>query len=431
MTPDHPDYDAFRATFNGILDKRPVQINVCSSVDAVVAGVRAAQEMGVPISVRGGGHAVSGHCVGDGALVIDLRGMRQVDVNPESRTAVAQGGATWEDYDTATQRFGLASTGGTFVDTGIAGLTLGGGIGYLQGTQGFAVDALIGVRVVTADGQLVSASAEENPDLFWAVRGAGPNFGVVVDFTYRLQPVEEVYGGSISYPLSSAADVLRVMRDIAESAPDELMLVCAIGRRTGNTVAIVCFQGSPVEGERVIRPLREAGTIDADAVRPLSYLEMQADSELLPFGLRHYWKGHFVRSVPDDLIDASAAHVMARPSNGFGTLLVEFINGAPRRVPVESMAFNERRAVANASALGIWPSPQDDQAHITWSREFAAMAAPYATQTEYMNYMTADTGTDRIRSAFGDSKYERLRELKRRYDPENVFCFNHNIPPAE
>ncbi len=269
VSPDGPDYDSLRATFNGMLDRRPAQINVCSSVDDVVDAMHTARKLRIPISIRGGGHGIAGHCVGDGALMIDLRGMRRVEVDRHAQEAVAQAGATWEDYDRATQRFGLASTGGTYTDTGISGLTLGGGIGYLQGTLGFAVDNLIGCRLVTAEGAVINASSEENADLFWAIRGAGANFGVVVELTYRVRPVSELYGGSISYPLAVAQEVLAATRDLAQSAPDELALQCILGRRTGNVVVLVCFQGSASAGERLLEPLRRAGPIESDAVRAL------------------------------------------------------------------------------------------------------------------------------------------------------------------
>lgn len=427
VTAGHPDYDSLRASFNGMLDRRPVQINVCRSVEDVVAAVRSARERQLPVAIRGGGHSVAGNSVGDGALVVDLRGMRRVEVDPRALTATAQGGATWADYDTATQKFGLASTGGTFTDTGIAGLTLGGGIGYLQGTQGYAVDTLIGVRLVTAEGEIVSASVEQNADLFWAVRGAGSNFGVVVELVYRLSPVGELYGGTITYPLSAAADVLAATRDLADRAPDELVLQCVVGRRTGETTVLVCFQGPASEGERLLEPLRGAAPVKVDAVRPLTYLEMQAQNELFPFGLRHYWKGHFLRELPDDLVTKSAEHVLQRPETGFGTLLVEYIAGAPRRVPADSMAFGERDAKVNASALGIWMSPAADEQHIAWARAFAAVIEPQTTRAEYVNYMTADTTADGVRAAYGDAKYARLQQLKRRFDPDNSFRFNQNI----
>ena len=429
VTAGDREYDSLRASFNGMVDKRPVQINICSSVEDVVAAVRSARERRLPIAVRGGGHSVAGHSVGDGALVVDLRGMRRVEVDPHDMTATAQGGATWGDYDTATQEYGLASTGGTFTDTGIAGLTLGGGIGYLQGTQGYAVDTLAAVRLVTADGEIITASEEENADLFWAVRGAGANFGVIVEFTYRLRPVGELYGGVLNFPLSAAGDVLAATRDLAQRAPDKLVLQCVLGRRYGDSAVLVCFQGSAREGEQLLQPVRRAAVTAADSVRPLSYLEMQATNELFPFGIRHYWKGRFLNTLPDDLIAKSAEHIGRRPESGFGTLLIEFIGGAPRRVPADSMAFGEREATVNASGLGIWPSPADDEPHIAWAQAYSALLEPHATQAEYVNYMAPDTTVDRVRAAYGDAKYARLQELKRRFDPDNTFRFNHNIRP--
>jgi FAD/FMN-containing dehydrogenase len=429
VTSSDPDYDSRRATFNAMIDRRPLEIHVCADVDDVVAAIRRARELRLPVAIRGGGHSVAGHCTGDGALVVDLAGMRRVVVDPAARTAVAQGGTTWENYDTATQRFGLASTGGTFTDTGIAGLTLGGGIGYLMGTQGFTVDTLTGARLVTATGEIVRASESENADLFWAVRGAGANFGVVVEFEYRLQPVGELYGGMISYPMSAAAEILFVTRDLAAEAPDELTLQFVVGRRTADTTVLACFQGPEEDGEHLLRPLRKAAPVENDALRSLSYAEMQATNALLPFGLRHYWKGHFLRSLPDHLVEMSVDHVAHRPDSGFGTLLIEFIGGAALRVSAEAMAFNQRQARVNASALGIWANKEADGEHVAWARAYATGIAPHATGAEYVNYMTEDVQGDRLRASYGDTKFARLQELKRQYDPDNVFRFNQNITP--
>lgn len=413
-----------------MIDRRPREIHVCAHVDDVVAAIGRARELGLPVSIRGGGHSVAGNCIGDGALVVDLAGMRRVTVDPAARVATAEGGATWEDYDTATQRFGLASTGGTFTDTGIAGLTLGGGIGHLMGTQGFSVDTLTGVRLVTAAGDIVRASATENADLFWAVRGAGANFGVVVEFEYRLEPVGELYGGAISYPMSSARDVLRATRDLAAAAPDELTLQCLVGRRTGDTTVLACFQGREEDGERLLRTLRHAGPVETDAIRSLSYAEMQATNALLPFGLRHYWKGHFLGSLPDELVEMSVDHIARRPGAGFSTLLIEFIGGAPLRVPAGAMAFNQREARVNASALGIWANREADREHVEWSQDYAAAIAPQARGAEYVNYMVENVSGDKLRAAYGDTKFVRLQELKARYDPDNRFRFNQNITPS-
>jgi FAD/FMN-containing dehydrogenase len=360
-----------------------------------------------------------------------LSGLREVQVDARNRTAAAGGGVTWEEYDTAAQAFGLASTGGTFADTGIAGLTLGGGIGFLQGTQGFAVDTLIGVRVVTATGEVLEASVDENADLFWAVRGAGANFGVVTHFRYRLQPVTSVYGGMIVYHMSAAREALRIARDIAHDAPDELTLFWQAGARLGAATVALCYLGDPSKGERLVASLRSVGPIESDTVRPLTYTEVQATFPKLPFGLRHYWKGHFLHDLPDGLVDTAVEHINGRPASGFGTLLIEFIGGAPLRVPADAMAFNQRSARVNASALGVWVKPEDDAAHIAWARKFADEIAPLATGAEYVNYMSADASADRVRATFGEAKYARLRELKKKYDPDNLFRFNQNIPPAE
>jgi FAD/FMN-containing dehydrogenase len=434
-TPDDPDYDIRRATFNALIDRRPALVALCSSSADVAAVIRHARESGLPVSVRGGGHSVAGHCIGDGAAVIDLRGMREVRVEAGDRVAIAGGGATWLDYDTATQRYGLASTGGTFTDTGIGGLTLGGGIGYLEGTLGFAVDCLIAVEIVSADGEIVRASTEENADLFWAIRGGGGNFGVVTSFEYRVHPVGELYGGVIAYPVADAARMLRLVRDLAALAPDELVLqaVLSTSRETHDDVAaaIVCFQGSASAGERAIAPLRDTLRPLMDAVRPLSYTEMQATSALLPFGLRHYWKGQFLAELPNETIDMAVEEFHRRVVPSLSTLLFEFIGGAPTRVPTPAMAFNHRGARFNVSALGIWEDPAQDSGQIDWVRRFAGALTPGSPGAGYVNYMNADEPRDRVRLAYGDVKFDRLRQIKKRYDPDNVFRFNQNISPAD
>lgn len=429
VIPGDPDYDTRRATFNATIDRRPLEIHICAELAHVVAAVHRARELGAPISIRGGGHGVAGHCIGEGAVVVDLSGMRRVRVDPERRIATAEGGATWEDYDSATTPYGLASTGGTFVDTGIAGLTLGGGIGYLMGTHGLTVDTLTGVRLVTAEGEVVRASEDENPELFWGIRGAGANFGVVFEFEYRLRPVPELFGGAISYALPASADAIYAARDLARQAPDELHLQCIVGRRTPVTTVLACFQGPAGKAERILRPLRELAGIEADDLRPLTYREMQATNPLLPFGLRHYWKGHFLRALPDHLVELSAAHAQGRPESGFATVLIEFINGAPLRVPTEAMAFSQREATINASALAIWADPVADAQHVAWARSYAAAISSEATGVEYVNYMAEDTPVERLRGIYGSEKFARLQALKNCFDPNNAFRFNQNIPP--
>jgi FAD/FMN-containing dehydrogenase len=430
VAPSDLDYDSKRSTFNGMVDKRPLEIHICTTVDDVLAAIRHARVLGAPVSIRGGGHSVAGHGIGDGAIVVDLSGMRRVVVDADRRRAVAQGGANWKDYDDATLRFGLASTGGTFVDTGIAGLTLGGGIGYLMGTQGLTVDTLVGVRLVTAEGEVLRADENENADLFWAVRGAGTNFGVVVEFEYALERVGELYGGTITYPMTAAAEVLRVTRDLAAAAPDELTLQFVAGRRTADAAVLALFQGPADKGERLLRPLREAAPIQSDALRSLSYADMQATNALLPFGLRHYWKGHFLSSLPDELIAVSGDHIDRRPAGGFSAVLIEFISGAPLRVSVEAMAFNQRDATINASALGVWANPAADAQHVAWARAYANSIAKYSTGAEYVNYLAEEVSSDRVRATYGDAKFARLSRLKARYDPDNLFRFNQNITPS-
>jgi FAD/FMN-containing dehydrogenase len=433
-TPSDADYDTRRATFNALIDRHPALVARCSSATDVMHVILHARHSGLPVSVRGGGHSVAGHCIGDGAAVVDLRGMRQVRVDATNRLAVAGGGATWEEYDGATQQFGLASTGGTFTDTGIAGLTLGGGIGYLQGTLGLAIDNLVAADMVTAAGEIVRVSAQENADLFWAIRGGGGNFGVVTSFEYRVHPVTELYGGVIAYPVTEAARVLRLVRDLAAKAPDELVLMAGLTTSSaiGADVAAVtvCFRGPVSAGERAIAPLRETLRPLIDAVRPLSYTEMQATSAVLPFGLRHYWKGQFLSELPDEMVNMLVEQFHRRPVPSRSTLLIEFIGGAPTRVPEAAMAFNHRAARLNVSALGIWEDPAQDTGQIEWARRLASTLTLGSPGASYVNYMTADEPSDRVRMAYGDAKFDRLRQIKRRFDPDNVFRFNQNILPA-
>jgi FAD/FMN-containing dehydrogenase len=435
LDPTHADFESRRTAFNGMIDRNPAYIVRCSSVDDVRGAVRFAREKGLPISVRGGGHGIAGLCIGEGAVVVDLVGLRDVKVDPDTKTAVAGGGATWEEYDNATQAHGLASTGGTFTDTGIAGLTLGGGLGHLMGKLGLSIDNLIGAHVVTADGEGVKASETENADLFWALRGGGGNFGVVTHFEYRLHPVTELYGGMIVFPPDAAPQVLRVVRDAMADAPDELVMMSLIGTdgesRMDANIVSACYQGASAEAERLLAPVRSVAEPMIDLLRPLSYTEMQATFPLMPFGLRHYWKGHFLRQFPDDLIDAAYDHFNTRPQPSLSGLLFEFIGGAPTRVPSDSMAFSQRDARFNVSALGVWEDPALDDGHVRWAREFGAMLEPNATGATYVNYMSADEPSDRIRAAYGDEKFGRLQQIKKQYDPDNVFRFNQNIPPAE
>jgi FAD/FMN-containing dehydrogenase len=419
-------FDATRATFNGILDRRPTLVTRPLDVDDVVAAVSFATAADLPIAVRGGGHGVAGHCVGDGSLVVDLRLMRYVTVDPEARTVTCGGGALWEDLDPPCQRHGLATPGGTFGDTGVAGLTLGGGIGHLMGPYGLTLDNLLAAKVVTADGAVVRASEEENADLFWALRGGGGNFGVVVEFTFRLHPVGLVLGGLLSYPLEASREVISTLRELMAEAPDELVCFGQIFRSamTGDSAAVasIAYFGDVDEGRAAIRPLTHGLTPIADGVRPMYYPELQEIFGRMPFGLRNYWSGRFLRELPDDVIELTADTFADQET--MGGVLVECLHGAAKRVPPEATAFAGREASHNATFIGTWTDPAEDERHIASARTFSAALAPWSLGEGYVNYASEMPGDVPV-----TPRMQRLRRIKGEYDPENRFRFNHNIEP--
>lgn len=429
IVPEDAGYEAARTTFNGMLDRRPEVVTRPLDVDDVVAAVAFAAQSDLPIAVRGGGHGVAGHCVGDGSLVIDLRLMREIAVDPGARTATCDGGALWEDFDPACLRHGLATPGGTFGDTGVAGLTLGGGIGHLIGLHGLTLDNLVAATVVTADGSVVRASDDENGELFWALRGGGGNFGVVVDFTFRVHPVGRLLGGLLTFRLEEAESVFASWRDLMAAAPDQLVCFALVARsgytdRVGAVVSVAYF-GDVDEGREAIRPLRDAAAPVRDGVRPMYYAELQEVFGRMPFGLRNYWSGRFLRELPDELIERTVAHF--RPQDVRGSILVEPLHGAAARVPAEATAFAGRGARYNATFTGAWFDPSDDERYVELARGYSATLAPWALGGGYLNYASETSRT--LQSEFGAHRLERLRAVKRQFDPENRFRFNHNIAP--
>jgi len=430
IAPDDLGYDVARATFNGMIDRRPAVVTRPLDVADVVAAVEFARERELPVSVRGGGHGVAGLCVGDGSVVVDLRLMRDVKVDPGSRTAVCGGGALWEDLDPACQRRGLATPGGTFGDTGVAGLTLGGGVGHLLGLYGLTLDNLLAATVVTADGSVVVASADENAELFWALRGGGGNFGVVVDFTFRLHPVAQLLGGLLVYALRDGEAVVAAWRDLMLSAPDELTCVAGLARSifTGERAFVsVAYVGDPEEGRDAIRPLLEAAAPTVDAVRPMYYPELQEIFGRMPFGLRNYWSGRFLRELPDELIEAMTKHL--RPADVHGTVLLEPMHGAAARVAPDETAFAGREAAYNATFIGFWQNADEDARRVANARDYSAVLAPWTLGGGYLNYASEPAG-ETLETEFGAERFARLRAVKREVDPSNTFRFNHNIPPA-
>ncbi|HWH05610.1 MAG TPA: FAD-binding oxidoreductase [Gaiellaceae bacterium] len=431
LTEADAGYDEARATFNALIDRRPLAIARCRCTSDVVTALAVARMHGLQVSVRGGGHNVAGHAICDGGLVVDLSALSTVDVDPEARIARAGGGATWATFDAATQAHGLAAPGGTFSTTGVGGLTLGGGIGFLIGRYGLACDNLVAAEVVTVDGAVHVASEHEHADLFWALRGGGGNFGVVTRLDFRLHEVADVVAGRLEYDYSDARMALRVFRDAALAAPDDCSTQAFLtwDAETGarKLVVIVCSSGQAEEPEP-LRQLRAAPGLTSDGVRRMPYLELQRMLEL-PFGLRHYWKGHFVGALPDSLLDELWEH-HAAPAEAPGAVLIEAIHGAARRVPADATAVGFRDASFNVSALGIWQSANDDDKRIDWARGTAAAVAPFSLRGGgYLNYMQADEPVERVRAAFGEERFARLQAVKRRYDPANELRSNQNVPP--
>jgi len=430
IAPDDSGYDAARTTFNGLLERRPEVIARPLDVDDVVSAVSFACDEDLPIAVRGGGHSVAGHGIGDGSLVVDLRLMREVVVDPESRTATCGGGSLWEDLDPPCQRHGLATPGGTFGDTGVGGLTLGGGIGHLIGLHGLTLDNLLAATVVTADGNVLSAGESENAELFWALRGGGGNFGVVVDFTFQLHPVGPLLGGLLHYRLDDGPAVLTAWRGLMAGAPDRLVCFPQIfrpapGEEAWVSVSVAYLDGID-EGREAIRQLTESAVPARDGVRPMYYPELQEIFGRSPFGLRHYWSGRFLRALPDELIELTVAQFLQPDVSG--NVLLEPLHGTAARVAPEATAFAGREASYNATFNSVWTDPREDERQIGLARAYSAALAPWTIGGGYLNYASEAAG-ERLDTEFGAQRFERLREVKRRYDPANRFRFNHNIVP--
>jgi FAD/FMN-containing dehydrogenase len=430
LAPGDADYDAARRCFNALVDRRPAVVARCLGPADIATVFDFARAHDVEIAVRGGGHNPAGHCILDDGLVIDLSAMRTVAVDAEARVARAEGGSTWLDFDSATQSFGLVTPGGVVGSTGVCGLTLGGGIGHLTSQHGLTCDNLVGAELVTPDGSVVHASVDENAELLWALRGGGGNFGVAAWLEFRLQPLDHVVGGRLLYRGHGARDALRRFRDIVARSPRELNLQAEVRvdeSLTPQTLLIPCYSGTDSAPEE-LHQLRLASGLIEDGVARWTFLEQQGLFDA-PYGEnRHYWKGHFVRELPDELIDELLQRVIM-----FGRtpvhVLIESLHGAPKDVDGSVSALAYRQAAFNVSAIGVWSEPDEDELHIQWTRETAAVIEPWSLGGGYANYMQADEPLERVRAAFGDDSFERLRALKRRYDPTNVLHRNQNIPP--
>ena len=432
LRPSDLGYDDARKVWNGMIDKRPALIARCAGVADVIAAVNLARSNNLLMSVRGGGHNITGNAVCDGGLMIDLSRMKSVRVDPAKRTARAEAGLTWGEYNRETQAFGLASTGGVVSTTGIAGLTLGGGLGWLMGKHGLSCDNLLSADIVTADGQFLTASASEHPDLFWGLRGGGGNFGVVTSFEYRVHPVDAVLAGMVLHPMAKAKDVLRFYREYARSAPDELTAFAALmtSPEGAPIVAIIVGYIGPIaEGERLVAPVRKFGSPIVDTVGPMSYVQLNTllDGGVPYGGVQRYWKSSFLKHLGDDVLDILVARAATMPSP---MSMVGFfhVHGAATRVKPHETAFGLRDDQWDYDIISQWLNPEESAHHIQWTREFWTAVEPFATGEVYVNHLDAEEGT-RIRAAYSDN-YERLVALKNKYDPTNLFRLNQNIKPT-
>jgi len=440
LRPGDVGYDSARAIYNAMIDRRPALIAQPANSADVAAAVKFAVQQKLLVSVKGGGHAASGHAVADGALMIDLALLNEIKVDPEAKTAVAGGGAKWGDLDAASQAHGLAVTGGRVPSTGLGGLTLGSGSGWLERKLGYTVDNMTGAEVVLASGDIVHASEDENPDLFWGLRGGGGNYGIVTRFEYRLHEVGPmVFGGMIVFPRFRAAEVIRAYRDFLENADDDIGggvgLVCAPPEdfvpepMHGMPVVgvIVCYTGKPEDGPAAFKPILDLQPV-MNMTQPMPYVEVQKLIEAgnQP-GFQNYWKADMYPDLPDEAIDALVT-AAAEPASTMTTVLVQPQGGATRRVPDGETALGWRGAKWSIHYLGMWEDPTQNYAQIAWIRKVADALKPWAQAGTYLNYLS-DEGEDRIKESFGHH-YKRMEELKNMYDPTNLFRLNQNIKPT-
>ncbi len=440
LTPQDEGYESARAIWNGLIDRRPAIIARCRSTAEVVRAVNLTRDSGLPLAVRGGGHSAPGLCTNDGGVMIDLSPMRAVSVDPASRIARAEPGARWADYDAATNAHGLASTGGLISTTGVAGLTLGGGIGWLMRKHGLACDNLMAAEVVTASGDVIRTSSSEEPELLWGLRGGGGNFGIVTRFEFRLHPVDTVVAGLMIFPIERGTEALRAYRGWAADLPDAFTTLAGImtappapfvpadlqGRKI---VAIVgCWCGDTDAGQAALAPIRDLGPA-VDLFGPMPYPALQGMlDEGAPAGLRNYFRSGYTSDLADGLIDTLLEHGARLPSP-MSQLHLHHMGGAVARVGEDDTAFSHRRAAYAYNLVSIWTDGADDDENIGANRSLAAALEPFSTGGVYVNFL-GDEGEARIRAAYGEAKYERLARLKARFDPDNLFRLNQNIHPA-
>ena len=430
LLPGAPGYDSARRVFNAMVDRRPAVIARLANAEDVRRAVLFAREHGLPLVVKGGGHNVAGTAVGDGGLMLDLSAMKAVAVDPARRVAVAQPGLLLGELDRATQARGLATPLGVVSLTGIAGLTLGGGLGWLNGKHGLACDNLIAAHVVTADGRLLTASPDEHADLFWAIRGGSGNFGVVTSFTYRLHPVGPVLGGGVAFPPERAREALRFYHEFAAACPDELSTTAGLGVDAEGrpTVGVgVCWCGPLDAGERALRPLRAFGPPVADTIGPMSYTAVQTAGDAgFPPDRQHYWKASWLTDLSNGVIDVLLRFAVEKPSAATGIGLQQ-MHGAAARMDPAATAFPHRRDQYDLLILSQWSDPADAERNVAWTRALFDAVRPFA-QGVYVNDL-GEEGADRVREAYG-ANYARLAAIKAEYDPANLFRANQNVKPT-
>jgi FAD/FMN-containing dehydrogenase len=432
ITPDDPGYEEGRRVWNASIDKRPAVIMRCRTAADVVAAVNFARERGLSIAVRGGAHNVAGKATCDGGVVIDFAEMKKITVDPSARTARAEPGARWTDFDRETQAHGLATTGGTIGDTGIAGLTLGGGFGWLGGRLGMTCDNLLAADLVLATGEQVHASADENPDLFWAIRGGGGNFGVITSFEYKLHPIgPTIVGGLVIHPFARAADALKFYRELMRSAPDELTAAAVLltgpdGQKACGIAA--AYSGTVEDGVKAVEPIKQFGPPVLDVLGPIPYVGQQSlIDQAMPPNVLNYWKADFIRELSDALIQ-TAVDAYSRVPSPMSSILFFPIHGVASRVAPDATAYPHRTGI-HMGIYSLWKDPAQNAPNIAWVRQTWDAIQPFVPGGVYVNELGDDEGDDRVRQAYGGN-YDRLSRIKAKYDPQNLFQLNANIRPA-
>ena len=434
IQPGDEAYEQARRVWNGNIDRRPALVVRCAGVADVIAAINFARDNQLVLAVRGGAHSAAGHGTCDGGMVIDLAALKGIWVDPQRRVARAQAGVVWSELDAETQAFGLATTGGVVSNTGISGLTLGGGLGWLMGKHGYSVDNLRALDVVTADGRFLTASADEHADLFWGLRGGGGNFGIVTSFEYQLHAVGPiVLGGLVLYPLEQARAVLRFYREFSSELPDEAEAYAALLTTPDGipVVGLILGYNGPIEeGERVLAPARQFGTPVADLVQPMPYVARQAmlDEPAAVHGIQRYWKSGFTETISDELLDVLIEGARAF-SSPLTAIVIFNIHGAGARVPASATAVGLRGNKWDFNVLSQWIDPAESPRHIAWTRELWGQVEPLISGSAYVNHIAGDDKPEKIRASFG-ANYERLVALKQQYDPTNLFRLNPNVKPG-